>query len=362
MNEVRSESNRLGPERLKRVGGRDTVRIAQRASLALLAVALVWFAVSALRPLPEIEPATGVAPSGILTGLDSDESLDARQQRLASIESRGNIFSADGRSWPVQVVDAPADDESETSIASADPLDDEESLNSQPLSGVDGPMDASSIVLSESPPSAIVRELSTLELRGIYGVDGQLTALIRDGSIQEDDKQTSAYRVGDKVGKAPWDLLAIDPRENRVIVRRAGQTLEVRMYPQLATRPTPPKAPTASTSNTAAPNESGVVVATAEEISQQLQQAGVPLNEINALLRLAESVEMPEDSPIVVTTAPPATGAPAASKEAAPTRAMPSEMVDLLRMMAGDAAKKKPDEQSGEAPAPPPPPKEESDG
>jgi len=230
---------RLPRARLTPVGGRGAVGVAAWIAGAGAALSGAWLLYNALRPFDgagasdarTVEIAPPIAPS--------QRDLEARQRELDALIAAANLFDPDRRRWPEPANTAqtdPAEDDQERLITSApddagaaQPAQASAPAASNAAAGDDP---AASIPITESPPASLTQRLKALTLVAIYGADGRYTAVIRDSTLPVAQGQTRHHRPGDIVGAEQWELLAVDPRRDRVILRRAGANLELRMYPE----------------------------------------------------------------------------------------------------------------------------------
>lgn len=357
---------RLPRTRLIPVGGRGAVGVAAWIAGAGAALSGAWLLYNALRPFdgagaPEartVEIAPLPAPS--------ERDLEARQRELNTLIAAANLFDPDRRRWPEPAnaaqTDAPDDDQERVITSAPDEpgAAQQASAGAPPSSsGAAGDDPTASIPITESPPAALTQRLKALTLVAIYGADGRYTAVIRDSTLPAAEGQTRHHRPGDTVGAEQWELLAVDPRRDRVILRRAGANLELRMYPETVAL-APPEDPQDPKPTGASPAQETL---TPDEVRRGLADAGVPEKDIAELLRLALSDEPLDADPDAGADAPLAAGeqrpaaspAPSGDADAGPT--MPAELSALLRAMAQDAARRS----NREQPPPEQDPEEENE-
>ncbi|MFG0275111.1 MAG: hypothetical protein ACF8QF_08640, partial [Phycisphaerales bacterium] len=317
---------RLPRARLAPVGGRGGAGVAAWIAGVALALGACWLAFSALRPLTTGSEASADELGPPRAPILATRDIDARQRNLDALADGANLFAPDRLAWPVVVAaPAPEDDEPEIELATTEQPRIIADASPESPTGLEA-IDA--IPISDDPPASIRQRMNALTLMGVYGVGDRYTATIRDSTIPKQDGQTRDYRAGDTVGTEQWELLAVDPRTDRVILHRAGHNLELRMYPAIAMA--------APTEQTAAPVEA----ATPEGVRRDLEAAGVDNADIEEFLRLAQSEESLEGE---TPSADAQAQAPAAPAEPQATRPMPAELSALLRAMAQDTAKRRND-------------------
>jgi len=307
---------RLPRARLAPVGGRGLAGVVAWGAGCALVAGAGWLAWTALRPLDLDAPAGADISAPAVPPPLPARTLEARQRELDALAAAANLFAPNRAVWPAFANETEDDpDDAEMQIASAD-------VAGEPDAGAASPGDpVASIPVEPEPPPAVAQRLKALTLMGIYGADDRLTAVIRDSTFSKVEGQTRHHRAGDIVGKEQWELLGVDADRDRVILRRAGVNVELRMYPEtLATAAAADDAPPVS----AAP--------TPEDVRRDLEAAGVPADDIEELLRLAQSDDPLEGDPPVQADASDGANADRSSSPGSP--AMPAELSALLRSMA----------------------------
>jgi hypothetical protein len=336
-------TRRLPRARLAPVGGRGSARVAAWIAGVGLALGAGWLGFSALRPLAVGADASAEDAGAPNAPALATRDIDARQRDLDALAGAANLFAPDRMAWPV-VASAPdpADDAPEierTTEETPRPVADAAPDAPRGLGAIDA------IPISTDAPASVTQRLNALTLVGVYGVGDRYTATIRDSTLPKQEGQTRDYRPGDAVGTEQWELLAVDPRTDRVILRRAGHNLELRMYPAVAVAAAPEQ--------TAAPIEA----ATPDGVRRDLEAAGVANTDIEEFLRLAQSEESLEGEKQA------SAEQPAEAADPSPTaRPMPAELSALLRMMAQDTAKRRKSPERETPPAPKEEPEGEADG
>ncbi len=331
-------------------GAPDAITWLSRVGLAAFILALGWLLFAVIRPLPGLaEPAIGSLP---VLELPGEHGLQiAERERILTFATGENIFNPERSPWSSE----PKGDDS-TEIA-----EEAESPATSPIASTGVPA-MSDIEFDGEPelltyddielakpseiPVAVVKSLRELELRGIYGRDGGYIAQI--GKISNKRRMTSeGYAVGQKFDDENWQLLAIDPVHDRVILRRSDSVnVELTMYaPGLSPRPLP----STEESRSAAEAMATVALRTPEEARSDLEEGGVSQSEIDELLRLAEGAEdQAEDGDKVAS-------ADNGDDESTKSAAAPAGLSSILKMMArnpfeapGESSQDEPEDEPAE--------------
>jgi hypothetical protein len=196
-------------------------------------------------------------------------------------------------------------------------------------------------------PDDVKRALEGLELKQIHTTrGGELVARI--GFVQSPTREiTRSFRAGDEFKddaspQAPWRLLAIDAETDRVLLRRSGHTLALRLFGEASGLSPQPEVSAAP----AVPGELIVVTRSREDVARDLREAKVSEEEIAALMALLDKAPEPDAAAKLAEVAKPDADAG--------KRAPPAGLEGVLRLMAEQtkAAKESP-------PAPPDQPKPE---
>jgi len=332
----------IATERLTPGGlaGPDAMDWALRGALVLLAGAAVWFVVAIVRPMPTGgEPTTPPIPA--LTAIpEHAASIDDRQRRLSSLNAGGNIFAGDRRNWPIEIAadDGPGETIELTTVRG----------NPDAMTPIEvGSTDIDQIELAVNVSAAIRKRLEQLKLRGVFAIGDRKTAMIG----QKTNTASEAYREGDTFDDGEWRVVAIDVERDRVILSRSGQNFELKLYDTGAVA----AAPRASINATNTPGEVEIGFTSLDKVAGELRDAGMPREQINELIALAQ--EQPGED-----AAPAEEAADPEAKKVAIPPAMPPGMVQLFKAMAeGSRDVIAPTTPGAPAPSDESAPKEESD-
>jgi len=246
---------------------------ALRGALVLLAGAAVWFVVAIVRPMPTGgEPTTPPIPA--LTAIpEHAASIDDRQRRLSSLNAGGNIFAGDRRNWPIEIAadDGPGETIELTTVRG----------NPDAMTPIEvGSTDIDQIELAVNVSAAIRKRLEQLKLRGVFAIGDRKTAMIG----QKTNTASEAYREGDTFDDGEWRVVAIDVERDRVILSRSGQNFELKLYDTGAVA----AAPRASINATNTPGEVEIGFTSLDKVAGELRDAGMPREQINELIALAQ--------------------------------------------------------------------------
>jgi len=317
------EPTPIAPERCTPAGlaGADAMDWLRRAGLALLAVSAIWFLFVVFRPMPVGQASRAPEIPGIRTIGSAAASIEQRQDRLAALNHGGNIFASDRRNWPVESkIAAAVEDAAETNNG--------RSVTSTPTTVPAGAADIDSIKLAADAPTAIKKRLEQLRLRGVYVANGQRAAMIG----QKANQRSESYRVGDSFGDGEWRLVAIDETRDRVILSRSGLNFELALYD---TGTEPDAEPRASINATNTPGEVEVGFTSLDRVATELRDAGLPREQINELITLAQ--RQPDEANTKDTGADADPGSDSDEGHDKPVTvppAMPPGMIQLFKAMA----------------------------
>lgn len=328
-------ATRLAPDRLRAGGPRnaDAYVWAGRVAVGGAALAAIWLAFAALRPLPTPDAEPGVefpAPPR----LPETGAQLAERERLVAALSSANYFSPDRAMWKPHEPKASAADATASGAAAETPPPLVAPAPERPLERAANPFDR--IPLTDPKTSRIAAKIKEVELRGVYSFGGDPAALI---SLTTDPRRRAvSVRTGDAFGDGEWKLLAVDEHRDRVIVSRGGENFMLSLYPETVASAgaARPPVPAAEPPHAAGPR---VTVRTPEQVRAELEKAGVPTEEIDALLAAAQSdpgaAPSQPESPAAIAQSPAGTGAtPPASGD--PEAASPAGLRSILKVMSAN--------------------------
>lgn len=276
----------VDPARLRPGGPRalGASEWALRAAAAAGALALGWFLLAALRPLPAAPAAATADPFEVPRVPDWDSAVELRERALASLTGSGapsNIFAAGRRPWPGRPV-------------AAAPGDDAARGDSAP------PATAVPLSLDRLPPD-VKQALDNLELKSLHlARDGTMVAAIAfsgapGGQPGQPGQVTRSCRAGDsfrdpKFPQHEWVVESIDAERDAVILRRGGVGCTLPLYrgDQVVYAP-PPRIEVID----------GVPVRreSRADVEAQLRKAGLPDDKIREALKALDEKLAAEGAP-----------------------------------------------------------------
>jgi len=342
----------LPRERLSPAGDRrhDSFRWMGVGAATALALAGVWWAWCLFRPLPKVQPVDIDPPAQAPSYERSSTPIERRRERLAALTAMGNAFAPGREAWK----GLPA-----AELADGQPSPDSSVKN--PSGGTAGEMVQTSgsplPVLAMSEVSSDLRAaLEAIELKGIFrdprapadDPSGGLVAMI--GLVHTKDRNVSMWvRRGDRFSDKPdeektaaqWEVMHIDGKTDRVILRREGKNVALPLYKgEFASVPVPAAAPEA-----AGPVGPRIESISREEALKKLREAGVSDADIQTLARM---LDMSEEEFRALAAAAGEEETARELKRLAEDSSMPAGMEEILRIMASGKSPL-------EAPEPPPP-------
>jgi hypothetical protein len=297
------------------LAGVDAMDWALRAGLAMLAIAIIWSVIVVFKPLPSGQAQQPPQIPTLAAMPEHAAPIDVREARLAELNAGGNFFASDRNNWPVHVARKREADPEATPGRSQPQGPTVVTANNQ---------DIDSIELADNAPSAIKKRLDQLKLRGVYVANGEPSAMIG----KKTNASSESYRVGDTFDDGEWRLVAIDEVSDRVILNRSGLNFELKLY-DTGTNAYANASPRTSISATNATGEVEIGFTSLDKVATQLREAGVPRDQINDLISLAQA-DPDEEEPAVDASVE-------ATEDAKPRAippAMPPGMVQLFRAMA----------------------------
>ncbi|MEC9372625.1 MAG: hypothetical protein VYC34_02230, partial [Planctomycetota bacterium] len=297
-----SQTRERLPRRRTAAGGPHASLLRARAgrfSAAALGLGAMWLGYSVVRPLPPVDSSAGEFAAWRAPALDDGESLDLREQRLAVVGA-DNLFNPERSFWTADV--KPADGSGAiASGAAAEAVDGESASPRRPLAGpATAPDDGDGyddivVARGNQLPPVLSKELKELRLRGVYrGSDGPVAMI---GHVSEAARLASEpRRVGDTFDDGAWQLIAIDERGSRVILRRNDEVnVELRLFEDRIADATSRQAAPAAGEEGAS---SGEAVSSAPqptpadklaEVRRMLESVeGIPAADVDEVLRLAQ--------------------------------------------------------------------------
>lgn len=314
----------VGRRRLRAPGvrGSDATVWLNRAAVAAIGLAVVWWGYAVLRPLAAPTAASEEAVPAIPAVNHDAAPVEIRSERLARL-SEWNVFDAEREAWSGQ-----REKPTEPATADGQPAP-AESVKpaTRPV-----PIDGRSIDVTEAEalPSDIKAALTGLMLRGIFAPPGggEPRALISRVHAGPNPLVSDVFVVGDEFEdaqhpQAKWRVIAIDAAGRRVILQRAGVNAALDMYAAGVTAAA--AAPATGAAITSGPT---VVIQTKEEAIAVLRAAKIPEEEIARLIELAEMSA--DDAAAALALEELAKGAPAKAEEGQPARRPPPAGLEAI--------------------------------
>lgn len=282
----RGDWERLAPARLTPggPGSTDVVGWLTRGGVVLVALAAAWLVFCAVRPLPvpgragapAIRPARPIEPPEITV---------AQRQKLLDSVMTTNWFSPTHQMWTHQdITDQMAvQSKKPTKTAQRQTSKADESATSNDPEAANGLLNTTS---PDKLPDVLAKAYANLDLRGIrMRADGRLVAMLT--TVQSPTRPaTTPCAIGDsftdeKFPDEAWKIVLIDATNDRVYLRRAGNTVQLPLW----------KSGGLTVAKVDGENAAAPKGPSRDEIIAQLRAAGISEADIAETLRMAESTD-----------------------------------------------------------------------
>ncbi|RMD66544.1 MAG: hypothetical protein D6824_00645 [Planctomycetota bacterium] len=277
----------------------------------------------------EAQPIVAASPSmqdvdAVLFSEEGHATLARRQHLLNLLREGGNIFAANRQPWPEPAEQAQEEQTPAVTLGAPPPppptLRDDDgrlSLESIPLTPI-----------SNKLPPALYQQVKAMKLEVLYGQESPSRSQPQLGAVVRVAGSPQLVHEGEEIAgeNGAWRVLAIDMRNNRVILSRDGYNVALVM-PGAAS-----DAVAVAAQKLETPSRSRrpvVVKRSVDEARSELSAAGLAQWEIEAVLRLAQRLDDESAATAPTTQASPGQGTAAPAKVAAPPA-----LAELLKLMA----------------------------